>query len=420
MRSVIPSALAFLVFHGAIWLMLRRGLPAWWKRRIVRALFGALAGTSGFAIVLWGLGGVVRSPPLVHAGMNLFQGVLTISVPLFLTLPISIVLSRGLSALLLRASKPQPATPREPMPVAASEPIASVQAAPSPAQADAPALLGRRRFIHVTSAAVPALAAAAGAGGLVMAHEPQKLPIIPMRYAGLPDALNGLRILHLSDLHLGYFMHVAELRACLERASALKPDLIVFTGDIADDLDELLPAMQATAEHKPRLGIFAALGNHEHIRGIARVRSIFDKSPVELLVERGTTLDVGGARLRISGIDDPVSLRGESRDFMKRTLARTLDGAPSDAFHLLMSHRPEGFDAAAADGIDLTLSGHTHGVQIGWNRRSLFESRYPERHLWGEYQKGKSRLYTSSGFGHWFPFRLNCPTEAPLIVLERA
>jgi uncharacterized protein len=138
-----------------------------------------------------------------------------------------------------------------------------------------------------------------------------------------------------------------------------------------------------------------------------------------MAVDQGATVTVGNARIHISGIDDPVSLRGDSREFVKRTAAPTLRSAPSDAFHLLMSHRPEGFDAAAEVGIDLTLSGHTHGVQIGWNRRSAFESRYPKRYLWGPHEKGKSRLCTSSGFDHWFPLRLNCPTEAPLIVLER-
>lgn len=402
--------------------MLRRGLPAWWAKRFVRVAFAAMATVAAFGVLLWAFGALAGARTTVRFGTNVFRGELTLCVPLFFSLPVSIALTRSLSFFLLprtpkvradaSVAMPPPA-PAEPTPPAPPTP-------PSPPAPVVAPMLGRRRFIHLTSSAVPTLAVATGAGGLVMAHEPQQLPIVPMRYAGLPKGLDGLRILHLSDLHLGYFMHVAELRACLARAASLSPDLVVFTGDIADDLDELLPAMEAAMEHKPRFGVYASLGNHEHFRGIARVRRIFDKSPVQLLVEQGATISIGDARLHISGIDDPVSLRGDSREFMKRSVARTLNGAPSDAFHLLLSHRPEGFDASAAQGIDLTLSGHTHGVQVGWNRRSIFESRYPERYLWGDYQKGKSRLYTSSGFGHWFPFRLNCPTEAPLIVLEGA
>lgn len=70
--------------------------------------------------------------------------------------------------------------------------------------------------------------------------------------------------------------------------------------------------------------------------------------------------------------------------------------------------------------MDLTLAGHAHGGQIGFNGHSAFERIWPDQYLWGPYSVGRSRLYTTSGFGHWFPFRVNCPTEAPLIELARA
>ena len=96
-----------------------------------------------------------------------------------------------------------------------------------------------------------------------------------------------------------------------------------------------------------------------------------------------------------------------------------MNGAPADGFTILMSHRPEGLNAAAALGIPLTLAGHTHGGQFGWFGRSIFEPWLPHRYLWGKYQKDQSQLYTSAGVGHWFPFRLGCPPEAPIIVLKR-
>ena len=81
-----------------------------------------------------------------------------------------------------------------------------------------------------------------------------------------------------------------------------------------------------------------------------------------------------------------------------------------------MTHRPEGFDPASEMGIELTLSGHTHGGQAGLNGRSLW-SAFTDRYLWGHYAKNGSQMYLSSGIGHWFPFRLGCPTEAPIIEL---
>ena len=104
---------------------------------------------------------------------------------------------------------------------------------------------------------------------------------------------------------------------------------------------------------------------------------------------------------------------------LRRSVEASQLEAPSDAFRLLMSHRSLAFDYAAPLGVDLTLAGHNHGVQLGLGGRSLFESWYPDRYLWGHYQKESSQLYTSAGVGHWFPFRLGCPPEAPLLVLEQ-
>jgi hypothetical protein len=84
-----------------------------------------------------------------------------------------------------------------------------------------------------------------------------------------------------------------------------------------------------------------------------------------------------------------------------------------------MSHRPDVFPYAADLGVQLTLSGHTHGGQIGFDGRSVLEGVFPHSFLWGEYAIKASRLYTTCGAGHWFPFRLGCPAEAPLITLRR-
>jgi uncharacterized protein len=145
----------------------------------------------------------------------------------------------------------------------------------------------------------------------------------------------------------------------------------------------------------------------------------YDRSHVPMLIEGGHTIDVGGQRIRLSGADDPRFLGRQSADFFARTVDAALDGAPSDAFHILLSHRPEGFAAAKKNGVQLTLAGHTHGAQIGIGGRSILEPLLPDKYFWGPYQEGGSRLYTSSGAGHWFPFRLGCPREAPVLKLVR-
>ena len=102
--------------------------------------------------------------------------------------------------------------------------------------------------------------------------------------------------------------------------------------------------------------------------------------------------------------------------FLTDSIKRALAGKPENSFTVLMTHRPEGFDPASEMGIELTLSGHTHGGQAGLNGRSLW-SAFTDRYLWGHYAKNGSQMYLSSGIGHWFPFRLGCPTEAPIIEL---
>jgi predicted MPP superfamily phosphohydrolase len=134
-------------------------------------------------------------------------------------------------------------------------------------------------------------------------------------------------------------------------------------------------------------------------------------------------VQVGQAKLFVGGADDPVHLAGDIEGRLGPSIARAAEGSGPSDFRLLLCHRPEGFGPAIAHGFDLTLSGHTHGGQLGLFGRSLFERLYPDTGWWGTYERarpgrGPARLYTTSGFGHWFPFRLGCPTEMPVLVLE--
>jgi predicted MPP superfamily phosphohydrolase len=239
----------------------------------------------------------------------------------------------------------------------------------------------------------------------------------------LPAALAGLSILQLSDVHLGSAKTLGDLDAFLERVATRaprRPDLVVLTGDMIDDEDLLAPALGRIADLKPRLGVFASLGNHEYFCDMRKIRDAYAKSDVRLLLDEGVTVDAGGALLHVAGVDDPVEIRKNIRPWLERRVDRALASAPSNASYLLLSHRPEAFEAASRLGVDLTLSGHTHGGQIGFNGKSAFEPLFRDGYLWGRYARGASRLYTTSGFGHWYPFRLGCKTEAPLVVLERA
>jgi predicted MPP superfamily phosphohydrolase len=275
----------------------------------------------------------------------------------------------------------------------------------------------RRDFLRRAAAVVPLGAGVVGAMSMA-GDDPPCLRRIPLKFAELPPDLQGLSILQLSDLHLGAGPSSADLKALLDGLRADPPDLVVLTGDVADKVEELEAALELVTQFAPRLGVYAALGNHEYLNDIERMLPVYQRSPLKLLINQTAQLRIGETTLFISGVDDPV-FHDAPRHFYEQAVADCAAGAVGAGFRLLLCHRPEGFEAAARHGFDLTLSGHTHGAQLGLLGRSAIEVLFGIPYQWGLYRRGRSRLYTTSGFGQWFPFRLNCPAEAPLIVLER-
>lgn len=276
----------------------------------------------------------------------------------------------------------------------------------------------RRDFLRRAAAVVPLGAGVVGACAMAN-DEPPRLLRIPLKFADLPTDLQGLRILQLSDLHLGAGPTSADLKALLDGLRADPPDLVVLTGDVADKLEELETALELVTAFAPRLGVYAVLGNHEYLNDIERMLPVYQRSPLTLLVNQTAQLRVGATSLFIAGVDDPV-FSAAPPPFYEDAVASCAGHAVGPGFRLLLCHRPDGFEAAAKHGFDLTLCGHTHGAQLGLLGRSAVEVLFGIPYQWGLYRRGQSRLYTTSGFGQWFPFRLNCPAEVPLIVLERA
>ena len=287
---------------------------------------------------------------------------------------------------------------------------------------DEPSSVERRRFLSRGLAVVPALGTVGVSHGIYTSYTRTRMPTVPLRYPDLPADLEGLKILHLSDIHIGPYIQLADLEALLVRAAQAAPDLIVITGDICDHNPEYLAALRLLESVPTRFGTYASLGNHEYMRGIRRIRRHFDQTAIPLLVDEGLSVPVGAATLYLGGVDDPRFLRSPaSYAQLRSSVEKAVSASPSDAFTVLLSHRSQALDyAAPLGGTDLILAGHTHGFQLGMAGRSFFEPFFPERYIWGHYQKGTTQLYTTAGVGHWLPFRFGCPPEAPIITLHRA
>jgi len=258
-----------------------------------------------------------------------------------------------------------------------------------------------------------------GASGAAYAlwHEPRqpRLEQVTLRLPQLPSALDGLRIAQLSDLHLGLPYTTENTRWAVERLVAEQPDLLVMTGDFVSyehaipELPELLAPLRSW---RPRLGIFAVPGNHDYWEGFPAIEQTLAPLGIEFLLNSHRRLRDGEAELVLAGVDD---MWDGAHD-----LAAALDGAPEGVFTVLLSHCPDLADEAAARGVHLQLSGHTHGGHV---YLPLLGSLCLPRHGWrypiGRRAIGALQLYVSRGIGG-LPLRLGCPPEATILTLRHA
>jgi predicted MPP superfamily phosphohydrolase len=185
----------------------------------------------------------------------------------------------------------------------------------------------RRNFIKVAASALPVMALGTAGSGMAGSFQPVRINRVPMYFAGLPDELDGFKILHLSDLHLGYYFHLFDLEETLKQAEKDKPDLVLVTGDIADDLSQLPEALKLIDQLKATHGAYMSLGNHEYMRGIEDVYRIVSASPVPLLVNSAHRITHLNSKVYIGGADDPRRLRGNVDTFLDQTVKKTMSNA---------------------------------------------------------------------------------------------
>lgn len=241
--------------------------------------------------------------------------------------------------------------------------------------------------------------------------------------ADLPDELDGLRIAHLSDLHVGELFKAEHLPQIVKACHDLKPDLIAVTGDFVDlSLRRTLrPIIEAMSDLSAPLGVHFCLGNHDYLDDGPRLVRRFHKAGLNMLVNQSVSLQARGRRVTIGGIDW-CDRETDMPQLVRHTVRAGLRHGKPD-LHLMLAHHPHAFDEAARHGIDLTLSGHTHGGQVilrptNGSRRSLGLGNLAFRYPGGLYQRGQSFLYVTTGVGAWFPLRVRCPAEIACLTLR--
>jgi len=242
---------------------------------------------------------------------------------------------------------------------------------------------------------------------------------LPMRH--LPPQLAGIRIAHITDLHIGRQLRAPRLRKLLERVNELEPDLVVLTGDIFDfDPSFIEEGCQELSKLHARHGVFAVLGNHDIYTGAEAVAAGINRlTSIRLLRDEWVALEIDGTPLYLLGIDDNAQALRE-RDSESRVLERLAREVPQDSARILLVHRPSYFRQAAALGLPVSLAGHTHGGQISLPPPAHHHniSRLATRWTRGLFEDGDSLLYVNRGLGvAGPPVRLNCPREIALLRL---
>jgi predicted MPP superfamily phosphohydrolase len=281
------------------------------------------------------------------------------------------------------------------------------------------AMLARQRTLGIPdsvrygSAGVAALLAA-----IAVANAVRVPPVtdIEVTIAGLPPEFDGYRLLQLTDLHISRLFPATWARAVVDRANAAGADAIVVTGDFIDGSVEMRRAdIEPLRALRAPDGVYAIPGNHEYFFDYAAWMRHIAGLGIKMLPNAHALLTRGEARIVLAGVTDlSAPGHGQAGPDLTAALAR----APEDAPVILLDHQPRRATQAAARGVALQLSGHTHGGMIlGLDR---LVARGNAGFVSGRYEVDGMTLYVSNGTGLWpgFALRLGRPSELTRITLR--
>jgi predicted MPP superfamily phosphohydrolase len=258
---------------------------------------------------------------------------------------------------------------------------------------------------------------------------------VPLHFPNLPPSFTGIKIIQISDFHIGTFIHHSDqVEKIVELVNAEHPDLILFTGDLINNYSsELDPFIEILKKFQSKLGKYSILGNHDYgeyvrwktdqdkVDNFQRLISLQKEIGFDLLMDESRKVSIASEQIELIGIQNwgmpPFPQYGD--------LDKAMKNVDNDAFKILMSHDPTHWDAQVREktDIDLMLSGHTHGAQFGieipgW-RWSPVTMRYKQ---WGGlYTEGKQSLYVNTGLGSiGYPGRVGMPPEITIFELKNA
>lgn len=254
---------------------------------------------------------------------------------------------------------------------------------------------------------------------------------IPVRFPNLPPAFKGMKVVQISDIHSGSFTDKEAVKKGIGKIMALKPDLILFTGDLVNNkADEIEPYLDVFDKLRAPLGVYSIFGNHDYgdyvhwenpdqrQENIENLKDMHAKLGWRLLWDEHVPIEKDGQQFALIGVQNWSALRNFAR---YGNLKKAYAGAENYPFKILMSHDPTHWDAEIRPkfgDIDLTLSGHTHGFQFGVEIPGFRWSpvQYVYEQWAGLYTKGKQAIYVNRGYGFLgYPGRVGILPEITLL-----
>jgi predicted MPP superfamily phosphohydrolase len=276
------------------------------------------------------------------------------------------------------------------------------------------------RFAHIPSNVFLGVIGFITVVGFFQALFLVKLERVTIRIKNLPPEFAGFKIAMVSDLHVGLFTRLSRLKQFARVAQAAQPDLFVVCGDITDDDPQYLPkflrSLEALDPYLPAVGV---LGNHDVYANPEKTLHVLEDSRLLMLVNEGMEIKRGNASIWLAGVGDQGARRFGKWGSVAPDFDKALTGKPKAIPTVLLAHQPQGFKDSIERKVELTLSGHTHGGQIGfkalrWSLAKLFM-----KYHMGHFKEGESQLYVTPGTGYWvLPVRFGLTPEVSLIELQ--
>jgi len=295
--------------------------------------------------------------------------------------------------------------------------------------------ISRLTFLSRTGLIAAALPFAGVLYGMVRGRFDYRTEHLTINFPDLPEAFDGLKIVQVSDIHIGsYWGHKEKVIGAIEKVNEQEADIILFTGDLVNNFArELNGWIDILGNMKARMGKYSILGNHDYgdyhnwdskeakAANLDAIKEAHGKMGFKLLLNKNVLLEKKDQKLAIAGVEN----WGKPPFPQYGNLTEALQGIPGNCFTMLMSHDPSHWDEEILKNtnIPVTFSGHTHGMQFGINlpflKWSPVKYRYPR---WaGLYNENNQYLYVNRGFGYiGYPGRVGMPPEITVITIKKA